>query len=194
MQKGLVMGTMGEGLARISTPTLAGELGWGGQSWAVLKSPLLLPPAFPSSLSSAQHLAFSSASEESSPVFGWEERMCPNGEGKWGHWLWWAGLVWSTGQLCSPPPFSWLQGPRYPHIPLPLPLGLHLLSQVLVDVQEMLGAGSQAPLSSHPAFLPRRSHPLSHLTTSLRCARQMSLLDFPMWPFQGHCTLGTVAP
>ena len=43
MQKGLVMGTMGEGLARISTLTLAGELGWGGQSWAALKSPLLLP-------------------------------------------------------------------------------------------------------------------------------------------------------
>lgn len=58
------------------TPTPGCGAGIGGPLWAVRKSPLFLPTAAPNP---AQHLAFSSAHEESSPFLA-REREHPNGE------------------------------------------------------------------------------------------------------------------
>lgn len=107
------------------------------------------------------------------------EKMCPSGEA--GGVTGFGGLVnWST---VSSPLAAALRVTVL--IPLVCLFGLHLLGQVLIGVREMLRAGSQAPslLIQHSC---RRSHPLSH--TASEVCHQMSLLDFPMRPFQGHCT------
>lgn len=140
------METIGEGLARISIPIPAGELGWGGG--AVVSCPKLTsaPICLPLLPQLAQHLALSSAREGVFTCFWLGRENVSQWGGRWSHWLWWAGLGWSAGQLCSSPPLLPALRPHCPHIPLRLPLGLHLLGQVLIEAcRRCSGLGLKPP-------------------------------------------------